>query len=226
MKMLVDKTEYLTAGIHIGMKSCTPYLKQFVYKIRDDGLAVFNLQRVDERIKIAADFLSEFENILVASRKESASKAIEAFARATGSRAIAGRFSPGTLTNPSYKDFFEPDVVLIIDPLIDEQVIKEAKKKRIPIVSLCDTFNHAKDIDLIIPVNNNGRKALSLLFWALAKEISKKKKKTFKFKPLDFGVEEEKEKKEKSMVAELKEKVKEELKDSVNKEAKGKRVKK
>ena len=55
--MLVDKTEYLTAGIHIGMKSCTPYMKQFVYKIRDDGLSVFNLQKVDERIKIVADFL-------------------------------------------------------------------------------------------------------------------------------------------------------------------------
>ena len=43
--MLVEKTEYLTAGVHIGMKSCTPYMKQFVYKVRDDGLAVFNLQR-------------------------------------------------------------------------------------------------------------------------------------------------------------------------------------
>ena len=53
--MLVNKTEYLTAGVHIGMKSCTPYMRQFVYKIRDDGLAVFNLQKVDDRIKVAAD---------------------------------------------------------------------------------------------------------------------------------------------------------------------------
>ena len=62
-KMLVDKTEYLTAGIHIGMKSCTPYMRQFVYKIRDDGLAVFNLKMVDERIKTGVNFLSQFKKL-------------------------------------------------------------------------------------------------------------------------------------------------------------------
>jgi len=207
--MLVDKTDYLTAGVHIGMKSCTPYMKQFVYKVRDDGLAVFNLQKVDERIKAAADFLAGFENVLVASRKDNAAIAITAFAKATGSRSIAGRFSPGTLTNPSYKDFFEPDAILIIDPLVDEQVIKEAKKKRIPIVSLCDTFNSAKDLDLIIPINNNGKKALALVFWILSKEILKKRGKKLALKLADFGGEEE-ETETKSMVKELKEKMKEE----------------
>ena len=87
--MLVDKSEYLTAGIHIGMKSCTPYAKQFVYKIRDDGLAVFNLQKVDERIKIAADFLSRFESILAVSRKEAGIKPAQAFASVVGGKAIA-----------------------------------------------------------------------------------------------------------------------------------------
>ena len=190
--MLVDKTDYLTAGIHIGMKSCTPYAKQFVYKIRDDGLAVFNLQKVDERIAIAADFLSKFNNILVVSRKEAASKPLKTFSSAIGGKSITGRFSPGTLTNAEYKDFYEPDVILIIDTLIDEQVIKEAKKKKVPIVSLCDTFNSAKDVDLIKPMNNNGKKALALVFWILAREILKKRKeikkdKDFKLKVDDFS---------------------------------------
>jgi small subunit ribosomal protein S2 len=191
-QMLVNKTEYLTAGVHIGMKSCTPFMKQFVYRIRDDGLAVFNLQKVDERIRIAADFLSRFEKALIVSRKDSASKAIRAFAEATGSKAISGRFSPGTLTNPSYREFYEPDVVVVIDPLVDEQVIKEARKRRIPIVALCDTFNISKDIDLCVPGNNNGRKSVALILWILAREILKKKgelKKDSDFKPniKDFG---------------------------------------
>lgn len=218
MSMLVDKTEYLTAGIHIGMKSCTPYMKQFVYKIRDDGLSVFNLQKVDERIKIAAEFLTNFESILLVSRKENAAKALRAFERATGIRTIAGRFSPGTLTNPSYKDFFEPDVVFIIDPLIDDQAIKEAKKKRIPIISLCDTFNNTKDIDLVIPINNNGKKALALVFWILAREISKSKKKKFTMTLTDFGADEEREAKPKSIVTELKDSLKDELKKEAKKE--------
>jgi small subunit ribosomal protein S2 len=190
--MLVNKTEYLTAGVHIGMKSCTPYMKQFVYKVRDDGLAVFNLQKVDERIKTAADFLSKYGNILVVSRKESASKGIEAFSREIGGKAIAGRFSPGTLTNPSYKGFYEPDVIFVVDPLVDEQVIREAKKKRVPVVAMCDTFNNPKDVDYVIPMNNNGKKAVGLVLWIIAREILKnrgeiKKDADFKAKVSDFG---------------------------------------
>ena len=103
--MLAERTEYLSAGVHIGMKSCTSYLKKFVYKIRDDGLSVFNLRKVDARIVTAAAFLSRFSNILVVSRKSNAAEAIQKFAEVIGSKYISGRFSPGTLTNPSYKDF-------------------------------------------------------------------------------------------------------------------------
>lgn len=193
-EMLINKTDYLTAGVHIGMKSCTPFMKQFVYKVRDDGLAVFNLKKVDERVRIASDFLSRFRKIMVVSRKDSAGKAIKAFADATGSRAVSGRFSPGTLTNPSYRDFYEPDVVVVVDPLVDEQVIREARKRRIPIVALCDTFNISKDVDLCIPCNNNGRKSVALVLWLLAREVLKKRgelKKDDDFKPTikDFGSE-------------------------------------
>ncbi len=190
--MLVNKTEYLSAGVHIGMKSCTKYMKQFVYKVRDDGLAVLNLQKVDNRIKIAADFLSKFKNILVVSRKSNAENPVKKFAETVGGKAISGRFYPGTLTNPSYKGFYEPDVVFIVDPLVDRQAIKEAKKRRVPIIALCDTFNEVSNVDFVIPTNNNGKKALALIFWILAREILKnrgeiKKNTDFKLKPQDFG---------------------------------------
>jgi len=193
-EMLVEKTDYLTAGVHIGMKTCTPFMKRFVYKVREDGLAVFNLKMVDERLRSTAEFLARFNRILVVSRKNNASMAIEEFVRHIGGKAISGRFSPGTLTNPSYKDFYEPDVVLVADPLVDEQVIKEAKKKRLPIVALCDTFNSAEDIDLVLPCNNNGKKSLAIIFWILAREILKsrgkiKSNEEFKAQLKDFGSE-------------------------------------
>ncbi len=192
--MLAERTDYLSAGVHIGMKSCTKYLKRFVYKIRDDGLAVFNLRKVDARIVVAANFLSKFDNILIVSRKTNAADTINKFAEVTGSKAIAGRFSPGTLTNPSYRDFFEPDVVISIDPLIDENAIKEAKKKRIPMLALCDTFNEAADIDLLIPANNNGKKSLAMVFMLLSRELLKKrgtikKDSDFKYTIEDFGAD-------------------------------------
>ena len=151
-----------------------------------------NLQKVDNRIKIGADFLSGFEKIMVVSKKDNASLAIKTFAEEIGGKAVAGRFLPGTLTNPSYKNFYEPDVVFVVDPLIDDQAVKEAKKKRIPVVALCDTFNMARDVDVIIPVNNNGKKSLALIFWILSREILKNNKKIkkdadFKKTVKDFG---------------------------------------
>ena len=193
-KMLVERTEYLTAGVHIGMKTCTKYMRQFIYKIRDDGLAVFNIQKVDERIRVAANFLSRFDKIMVVSRKANGQKAAKKFAEIIGGMAVVGRFPPGTLTNPSFKDFYEPDVVLVVDPLVDRQAVIEAVKKRLPVVALCDTFNEPTDIDLIIPANNNGRKSIALILMILAREILKNRKQIskneeFKYTLKDFGVE-------------------------------------
>ncbi|NIO20169.1 MAG: 30S ribosomal protein S2 [Candidatus Aenigmarchaeota archaeon] len=193
-EMLVDRTEYLTSGVHIGMKTCTKYMKKFIYKIRDDGLAVFNVQKVDNRIKVASKFLSKFEKIMAVSRKANGMQAIKKFAEVVDGKAITGRFPPGTLTNPSFREFYEPDVVVVVDPLIDNQVVTESKKKRIPVVALCDTFNEISDVDLVIPANNNGKKSLALIFWILAREILKHRKKIktdkdFKYTVKEFGGE-------------------------------------
>src|SRR3989338_8750308 len=185
--MLVNKDDYLVAGIHIGMKTCTPGMKRFVYKIREDGLAVFNLKKVDERLAVAAKFLPKFSKIVVAGRKESASQPLQAFAKATGSTAFAGRFSPGTLTNPSYRQFLEPDLVVVADPAVDTQALLEAVKKRIPLVALCSTANTTRNIDLVLPVNNNGKKSLALIFWILAREYCKSNGKEFTMTLKDFG---------------------------------------
>lgn len=190
--MLVDKSEYLSAGIHIGMKTCSKYMKQFVYKTREDGLSVFNLEEVDKRLALAAGFLSKFKKLMVVSHKPVGDQAAKMFAHIVKGKTAIGRFSPGTLTNPSYRDFYEPDVVLITDPVIDSQAVEEAKKRRVPIVALCDTSHDGMDIDLVIPLNNNGKKALALAFWILTREVLKqngviKKDSDFKHTLKDFG---------------------------------------
>lgn len=194
VRLLIPKEQYLAAGIHIGMKQRTEQMKEFIFKIREDGLAVLNLKMIDDRIRIASKFLYRLQNILVASRKAVAKEPIEKFAEVVGAKAITTRFMPGTLTNPTYKNFFEADAIIIIDPLIDMQALQEAVKARVPIVAICDTFNETKDIDFIIPANNKSKKVLATLFWLLAREILKERKqvesdKDFKYQVDDFGKE-------------------------------------
>jgi len=198
-ELLIPKDEYLSAGVHIGMIYKTKDMEKFIYKVRSDGLAVMNIGLLDQRIQMAAKFLASFKNVLIACRKANGRKGAKLFADTIGARSAIGRFMPGSLTNPSFKNFFEPDVVFVTDPMSDVQVMKEAVSMRIPIVALCDTFNETRDVDLVIPVNNKGKRSLALIFWLLTREVLKaqgklKTRSSFKLKIEDF--EEEVEEKE------------------------------
>jgi len=195
-ELLIDLEKYLKAGVHIGTKFRTKYMSQFIYKVRPDGLAILNLQKINERIKIAAKFLANYapEDILVVGRRENSWKALNAFSKATGIRCIAGRYPPGMLTNPSLDIFTEAKVLLVTDPWPDKNAVRDAAKVGIPIVALCDTNNESNLIDLVIPCNNKGKKSLGLFFYILAREYLKnrgiiKSDKEFKYKLDDFSEE-------------------------------------
>ena len=93
---LVPLDEYLKVGLHIGTKFRTKYMENFIYKIRSDGLAVLNVQKIDERIGVAAKFLSQYnpEDIIIVCRRENGWKAVKAFGKATGIRIFPGRYPP------------------------------------------------------------------------------------------------------------------------------------
>ena len=173
--LLVAQDVYLKSGIHIGTKFRTKYMEAFIYKTRPDGLAVLNLQRIDERIKIAANFMAQYrpEDIIVACRRENGWKAARAFAKAAGIRTYAGRYQPGTMTNPTLEQYTEAKLVFVADAWPDRNIVMDAASMGIPIIALCDTNNQANDIDLVVPCNNKGKKALGLMFWLLAREFLK-----------------------------------------------------
>jgi len=190
-KLLIPRQEYLATGIHIGMKQKTKDMKEFIYKIRPDGLAILNLKKTDNRIRIASKFLSQMKNILIASRKQIHNNAVKKFAEIVGGKAIVGRFIPGILTNPSLEDFYEADVVFILDPVSDIRAMEEAVKARVPIVAICNTGNETKYVDLVIPANNKAKKSIALVLWLLAREIQKergviKSSNEFKYTVNDF----------------------------------------
>ncbi|MBI4018529.1 MAG: 30S ribosomal protein S2 [Candidatus Aenigmarchaeota archaeon] len=189
-KLLIPREKYLSAGVHIGLTTKTADMKRFIYKIRPNGLAVLNVGMIDRRVGYAAGMLAGKKNILVVSRKENGQASVKKFAEVTGSKVIVGRFMPGTLTNPHSQDFFEPDVLVVTDPLADKQAIKEAYNMRIPIIGLVDTFNELAHLDFVIPCNNKGKKSLAIIYWLLAKLLLEKRGEKLEAKPEDFGYEE------------------------------------
>ncbi len=174
-EFLVPVDEYLKVGLHIGTKFKTKYMEPFIYKIRNDGLAVLNVKKIDERIAIASKFLAQYDpkDILVVCRRENGWKSVKLFSKLTGIPTIAGRYRPGILTNSQLEDFTEAKIVFIVDPWPDKNAIRDAVKVGLPVIALCDTNNDGNFIDLIVPCNNKGKKSLGLLFWILTREYLK-----------------------------------------------------
>ena len=174
-ELLVPLDQYLKVGLHIGTKYRTKYMEPFIYKVRPDGLAVLNVQKINERIKLAGNMLSQYkpEDIIIVCRRENGWKAVEMCSKLTGIRAFIGRYPPGILTNQKLETFTEAKLLFVTDPWPDKNAIQDAVKMGIPVIALCDTNNEANNVDFMIPCNNKGKKSLALIFWILTNQYLK-----------------------------------------------------
>jgi small subunit ribosomal protein S2 len=172
-ELLLPRDTLLSAGIHIGTRIKTLDMAPFIYRVRPDGLFVLDVKKTDDRIRVAAKFLARFEpaKIAVAAARLYAQEPIKKFCEVTGATPIIGRFIPGQLSNPQYTKRIEPEVIVVSDPRADAQAVKEASKVGIPIIALCSTDNEFAGVDLVIPTNNKGRRALAVVFWLLARQV-------------------------------------------------------
>jgi small subunit ribosomal protein S2 len=173
--LLVQEDVYLTSGVHIGTQQKSADMKEFIYKVRTDGLYVLDIKKTDRRIKMAAEFLAKTDpsRILIVAARQYAQKPSKLFARTIGANVFAGRFVPGTLTNPKLPEYIEPEILLVTDPAADQQALREAMKLKIPVIGFCDANNETRNVDLIIPTNNKGRRALATVYWLLTREYLK-----------------------------------------------------
>ena len=190
---LVPLDEYLKVGLHIGTKFRTKAIAPFIYKVRGDGLAVLNVQKINDRIAVAGKFLGHYDpkDVLIFCRRENGWHAVEMFSKLTGIKAYTGRYPPGIFTNTQLNNFVECKLIVVADPYPDKNVVDDAARVGIPVLALCDTNNEVGNIDLVLPCNNKGKKSLGLIFWILARECLKargdiKKDLEFKTKIEDF----------------------------------------
>jgi|SRR3989344_1465527 len=175
---LVPIEDYLKSSVHLGTRVITPDMKQYVYKRRADGLAVFNTTLLDKKIREAADFLVKYapEDVIVVCKREAGWKAVELFSQATGIRAFTKKYPAGILTNPNLDGFIETELALICDPWIDKNTFSDAKKIKIPVLAICDTNNYTEQVTQILPGNNKSAKSLGIIFYLLAKIYIEKRK--------------------------------------------------
>jgi len=167
------KKMVLSTGIRVGTQVKTKFMIPFITKASPEGLYMLDLDITLEKIKTAAKFINRMgtDKLIVCSGRQYANTPIEKFCEMLDTKKLLGRFLPGTLTNPSLPYYIEPKLILISDPQVDEQAMIEATNAGIPIIGIANTDNITSKLDVVIPANNRGRKALATVYWLLVRQI-------------------------------------------------------
>jgi len=173
--MLISLEDYVKVGIYLGTKVVTPNMKPFVYRRRADGLAIFNTDLIDEKLKEGIEFMSKFapEDIIIICKREAGWKVVEKFSKITGIRVFTKKYPAGILTNKALPDFFENELTVITDHWVDKNALNDTLRVRKKVLMVCDTNNFSKGADKVIIGNNKSPKSLGLIYYLLAKGYCK-----------------------------------------------------
>ena len=175
--MLIPLEEYVKSGIYIGTKVVTPDMRPFVYRRRADGLAIFNTDLIDEKLKQGVDYLSKFdpEDVIVVCKRQAGWKVVQKFSEITGIRAFTKKYPAGILTNTTLPDFFENELTIITDSWLDKNALNDTMRVNKKVLMVCDTNNFSKGAEQVIIGNNKSPKSLGVIYYLLTKGYCKAK---------------------------------------------------
>lgn len=114
-----DILKLLAAQSHIGRRRSHVNMNRYIWKRRQDGIHIINLEKTWAKLILAARILvtvNDPKDICVMSSRNHGQRGAIKFAHYTGATAMVGKWVPGTFTNPQNKAFYEPRVVLVDDP--------------------------------------------------------------------------------------------------------------
>jgi small subunit ribosomal protein S2 len=175
--MLIPLEEYVKAGIYLGTKVVTPEMRPFVYRRRADGLAIFNTDLIDEKLKESIEYLSKFEpkDIILVCKRQAGWKAAIKFSELTGIRVFTKKYPAGILTNTTLPDFFENELTIVVDSWLDKNSLHDTLRVKKKVLMICDTNNFSRGADKFIIGNNKSPKSLGVMFYILARGYCKVK---------------------------------------------------
>ena len=176
--MLIPLEDYIKTGIYLGTKVVTPNMKPFVYRRRADGLAIFNTDLIDEKLKEGIEFLSKFvpEDIVLACKRQAGWKAANMFSKYTGIRTFTKKYPAGILTNTDLPDFFENRLTIVCDSWLDRNALNDTVNVKKKVLMVCDTNNFTKGANQVIIGNNKAEKSLGVIFYLLCRGYCKARK--------------------------------------------------
>jgi small subunit ribosomal protein SAe len=157
-------------------------MSKYVYCKKKNGVYMLDVVKIYEKIQAAARIIAAIPdpNLIIViflinkkaiSGRQYGQRAIYKFGHHTGAQSVSGRWSPGMLTNQITKTFTEPRLLILTDPRIDFNALKESSYVNIPIIALCNTDNNLQYVDCAIPCNNRSKRSLAMVYWLLTREV-------------------------------------------------------
>ena len=187
----VSEQVLLSTGIRVGTLVKTKSMASFISRTRPDGLHIIDVAKTLQRIELAAKFVSNLDlsRVVVYSSREYGKTPVTKFTELTGTIPLTGRFMPGTFTNPLYPKHLDPEAVIVTDPNMDQQAVIEATQVGIPVIAICNTDNLTENVDVVIPANNRGRKALAAVMWLLSRSVLQHSGKLSSDESMSYSIE-------------------------------------
>ena len=178
-----DIKNLVVAGCHFGGKKITKQMRKYVYTVRDDGIAIFDVNKIHEKIQVAARIIASVDpdSVISVSGKAAGQRAVYKFGHFTKTQTITGRWSPGMLTNQTTKKYVEPRLLIVTDPRTDYNAILESSYVNLPVIALCNSDNMLKYVDCAIPCNNRSKYSIAMIWYLLTKAVVELKKEDAEF---------------------------------------------
>jgi len=106
----------IACSVHIGSENLDTGMSRYVHGRNENGMHIIDIRKTFEKLQLAARVIAAINNpkdVCVVGLTQTnsqvppfAQRAVLKFAKYTGCKAIAGRFTPGSFTNQLQPNFF------------------------------------------------------------------------------------------------------------------------
>ncbi len=176
-------------GIHIGVKGrVSKDMAIYVSEFSPAGNPLMDINAILNKLDVVGKHISRTgkdigTKPLFYATDPRFENALKSFHAATLIPTVTHRLVAGSLTNPLIKTYMDADCLVVSDPtngvpekigqamMGDRRAMFEASSIGIPVIAICNTNATFEDVDIAIPANNVGAKAIATVYYLLARSI-------------------------------------------------------